>query len=182
MTRPRRPLPPLNAADLERFALRYVERYATTRGKLADYLRRKLRERGWEDEATPDPAGLAQRMADLGYVNDRLFAESKANAMGRRGLGAHRVDQALRHAGIDSEDLEAVAPTVAADSVTSAVAFAKRKRIGPFAQEAAERPLQQKQLAAMLRAGHSMEIARKIVRMAPGDDARALFVSAWDQF
>jgi regulatory protein len=172
----------LKAADLERFALRYVERYATTRGKLADYLRRKLRERGWEGGCAPDPTGLAQRMADLGYVNDRLFAESKASAMGRRGLGARRVDQALRHAGIDGEDLDAVAPVVAAESVTSAVAFAKRKRIGPFALEAAERPLQEKQLAAMLRAGHSMEIARKIVRMAPGDDAEALFVSAWDRF
>lgn len=182
MTRPRRPLPPLNAADLERFALRYVERYATTRGKLADYLRRKLRERGWEDEATPDPGGLAQRMADLGYVNDRLFAESKANAMGRRGLGARRIDQALRHAGIDSEDLDAVAPAVAEDSLASAVAFARRRRIGPFAQEAAERPVQEKQLAAMLRAGHSMEIARKIIRMAPGEDTEALFVPTRDRF
>jgi regulatory protein len=100
----------LNAAHLERFALRYVERYATTRGRLAEYLRRKIRERGWADEAAPDTAGLAQRMADLGYVNDRLFAESKASSMGRRGLGARRVSQALRHAGIEDEDADAVAP------------------------------------------------------------------------
>jgi hypothetical protein len=50
MTRPRRPLDPLERADLERFALRYVERYATTRGRLADYLKRKIRERGWGEE------------------------------------------------------------------------------------------------------------------------------------
>lgn len=182
MTRPRRPLPPLNAADLERFALRYVERYATTRGRLADYLRRKIRERGWGDEAAPDPVGLAQRLADLGYVNDRLFAESKASAMGRRGLGARRVDQALRHAGIEHDDLDAVAPAVAAEAVSSAIAFARRKRIGPFAQALAERPQQEKQLAAMLRAGHALEISRKIVRMAPGEDAEALLVPAWDRF
>ena len=149
MTRPRRPLAPLNAADLERFALRYVERYATTRGRLADYLRRKIRERGWGGEAAPDLAGLAQRMADLGYVNDRLFAESKASAMGRRGLGARRVTQALRHAGIENEDAEAVAPAVEADAPASAIAFARRKRIGPFAREAADRPQQEKHLAAM---------------------------------
>ena len=64
MTRPRRPLPPLNAADLERFALRYVERYATTRGRLAEYLKRKVRERGWEGATAPDTIALAQRMAD----------------------------------------------------------------------------------------------------------------------
>ncbi|HYZ48955.1 MAG TPA: RecX family transcriptional regulator, partial [Sphingomonas sp.] len=41
---------PLDAPALERFALRYVERYATTRARLADYLSRKLRERGWAGE------------------------------------------------------------------------------------------------------------------------------------
>jgi regulatory protein len=164
----------LNAPDLERFALRYVERYATTRGRLADYLRRKIRERGWAGEAPPDLIALAQRMADLGYVNDLLFAESRAGAMGRRGLGARRVGQALRHAGIEDSDLDAVAPTVEASAVSSAIAFARRKRIGPFAREAAERPEQEKQLAAMLRAGHAFDLSRKIVRMSPEDDPEAL--------
>ncbi|TGX55566.1 hypothetical protein E5A73_00025 [Sphingomonas gei] len=174
MTRPRRPLTPLNLADLERLALRYVERYATTRGRLADYLRRKIRERGWSDEASPDLAALAQRMADLGYINDLLFAESKAGAMGRRGLGARRVGQALRHAGIEDADLEMVAQGVEAGAKSSAIAFARRKRIGPFAREAAERSEQEKQLGAMLRAGHALDLSRKIVRMSPGEDPDAL--------
>ncbi len=174
MRRTHRPLAPLKPADLEWFALRYVERYATTRGKLADYLRRKIRERGWDGEAPADPQALAQRMADLGYVDDRAFAEAKAGAMGRRGLGARRVTQALRFAGIAGEDAEAVAPAIEADRTASAIAFARRKRIGPFAREAADRPLQEKQLAAMLRAGHALDIARRIVRMAPGEDAETL--------
>lgn len=181
MTRPKRPLTPLNAADLERFALRYVERYATTRGRLADYLKRKIRERGWNGEATPELTALAQRMADLGYINDLLFAESKAGAMGRRGLGARRIGQALRHAGIEDSDLDAVAPAMEADSISSALAFARRKRIGPFAPELAERPAQEKQLAAMVRAGHAFDLARKIVRMAPGEDAEAAIVPEWDR-
>ncbi|ATY31939.1 regulatory protein RecX [Sphingomonas psychrotolerans] len=174
MTHPRRPLTPLNAPDLERFALRYVERYATTRVRLADYLKRKIRERGWSGEAAPDLAALAQRMADLGYVNDRLFAESKAGAMGRRGLGARRVGQALRDAGVEDSDLDAVAPALEGSAISSALAFARRKRIGPFALEAAERPVQEKQLAAMLRAGHAFDLSRKIVRMSPGEDIEAL--------
>lgn len=183
MTRPRRSLTPLNAADLERLALRYVERFATTRGRLADYLKRKLRERGWAGEGVPDAVGVAQRMADLGYVDDRLFAETRAGAMGRRGLGARRIGQALRHAGIADEDAEAVAPAIAADAPASAIAFARRKRIGPFAREAADRPQREKHLAAMLRAGHGMDISRKIIGMAPGDDIEALIgVPERDQF
>jgi len=169
----RRSLPPLNSADLERFALRYVERYATTRAKLAAYLSRKLRERGWDGEKSPDPEGLAERMAGLGYVNDRLYAESKAGAMARRGLGARRVREALRFAGVEEEDAAALAPSLEEAEVSSAIAFAKRKRIGPFGREVAERPLQEKQMAAMIRAGHAPALARAIVRMAPGDDPEA---------
>ncbi|MBB4841352.1 regulatory protein [Sphingomonas kyeonggiensis] len=170
MPDPRRPLPPLNSADLERFALRYVERYATTRAKLTAYLSRKLRERGWDGEKSPDPEGLAERMAELGYVNDRLYAESKAGSMARRGLGARRVREALRFAGVEAEDAEALAPAIEADGVSSAITFARRKRIGPYGRELADRPLQEKQMAAMIRAGHAPGLARAIVRMAPGDD------------
>jgi regulatory protein len=167
MTAPRRPLPPLNSADLERYALRYVERYATTRVKLAAYLSRKLRERGWESEKSPDVEGLAQRMADLGYVNDRLYAEAKAGAMARRGLGSRRVRQALRFDGVEEGDAE---PAIEEDGTASAIAFARRKRIGPYAREAADRVLQEKWMGAMIRAGHAPALARAIVRMAPGDD------------
>jgi regulatory protein len=180
MSRHKPPLPPLDSADLERFALRYVERYATTRAKLATYLARKLRERGWAGTAPADPQALAQRMADLGYVDDRLFAEAKAGAMGRRGLGARRVSEALRHAGVTSEDAEAVAPILAADAVASAIGFARRKRIGPFGAAAADRALQEKQLGQMLRAGHAMHLSRTLVRMAPGEDAETLLVPDWD--
>lgn len=174
MRRGKRPLEPLKPSDLEWFALRYVERYATTRGKLSDYLRRKIRERGWGGEGDPDVVALAQRMADLGYVDDRAFAESKAGAMGRRGMGARRVTQALHFDGIDSEDAEAVAPLIDDNVAASAIAFARRKRIGAFAREIADRPLQEKQVAAMVRAGHAPALARKIVRMIPGDDPEAL--------
>lgn len=173
--------PALDPSSLERLALRYVERYATTRGRLAEYLRRKLRERGWSGEDPPDPEGLSQRMAELGYVNDRLYAESKAGAMARRGLGGRRVGEALRHFGVVGEDAEHIAPIIEADAVPSALAFARRKRIGPFAAGQAERPLQQKQLGAMLRAGHALDLSRTIVRMAPGEDVAWMLVPDRDR-
>jgi len=165
----RRPVPPLDRAALDRLALRYVERFATTRGKLAAYLTRKIRERGF-DGTPPDPAEIAERFAELGYVNDRLYAESKAAAMARRGLGARRVGEALRYAGVEAEDAEAIAPQVDARAGQSAIDFARRKRIGPFAAEPADRDRIAKQVAAMVRAGHAPGIAWQIARMNPGDD------------
>ncbi len=174
MAQPRTQTRPLDRAALERLALRYVERYATTRARLAVYLVRKLRERGWSEDEPADPQALAERLAGLGYIDDRGFAEARAAAMGRRGLGARRVTQALRFAGIRDEDAQAVAPAIAAEATASALAFARRRRIGPYAREASDRPGRERQVAAMVRAGHAPSLAWTIARMAPGDDAEAL--------
>ena len=173
---PRAPKP-IDAETLERLALHYVGKYATTRAKLGEYLRRKLRERGWAGEGSFDIPALAERFSDLGYIDDRAFAEAKAGAMGRRGLGARRVSQALWIAGIEDDDARAAAPIVEDNVTASALEFARRKRIGPYAREAAERPLQERQVAAMVRAGHAPNLARAIVRMTPGDDAEAMLAS-----
>lgn len=168
MPEPRRPPPPLDAPALERLALRYVERFATTRGKLDDYLRRKIRERGWAGEST-DTAVLAERLAALGYIDDRAYAEAKAAALGRRGLGARRVTGALRAARVEEEDREALAPVVDARAVETALAFARRRRLGPWSPQASDRALREKQVAAMLRAGHPFALARRIVALPPGE-------------
>jgi regulatory protein len=159
-------------------ALRYVERFATTRARLAAYLGRKIRERGWTGSAPADPAALADKLAGLGYIDDRAFAEARASSMGRRGLGARRVTQALRFDGIEAEDAEAVAPVIEADVTASALAFARRKRIGPYAREAPDPKGREKQVAAMVRAGHAPSLAWTIARMAPGDDAESLLGNA----
>jgi len=165
---PRRPPPPLNSAALERLALRYVERFATTRGKLAAYLGRKIRERGWDGPAA-DPAALAERMAALGYVDDRAFAEARARSMARKGLGARRITQDFRAAGIDEGDAAELAPAIAERASDAALAFARRRRIGPFGDGNPDRAVREKQIAAMLRAGHGFDLARRIVSLAPGE-------------
>lgn len=173
MARSSRPAPPLDPAALDRLALRYVERFATTRGRLRQYLARKLRERGWDSETAPDVEALAERMAGLGYIDDAAWGEMRAAAMQRRGLGGRRVAQALRHAGIEEADAEALHPAVEARAWDSALAYARRRRIGPYAAEAPDRPGREKAIAALLRAGHGFDIARAIVAMQPGDDTES---------
>ncbi|MFX8715885.1 hypothetical protein ABTM38_19645, partial [Acinetobacter baumannii] len=69
--RERRPPVPLDPARLDELALDYVARFATSTGKLAAYLRRKLRERGWaEDIAPPDLSALIGRFVERGFIDD----------------------------------------------------------------------------------------------------------------
>jgi regulatory protein len=167
-TRPRKPRPPFDAEALERTALHYAERYATTRAKLAAYLRRKLRERGWAGDGEPPVEALVERMAGLRYVDDRAFAEARAAALGRRGYGERRVAQTLRAAGIEEEDGAEAREMARQGAWAAALRFAERRRIGPFAAAEADRAGRQKAIAAMLRAGHPLSLARRIAAASPG--------------
>jgi regulatory protein len=164
---------PLDAEALERAALSYAGRYATTRAKLAAFLERKLRERGWSGAGAPPVPDLVERMAKLGYVDDRAFASARAAALTRRGYGARRVGAALRGAGIDDEDSAEARELASEAEWEAALSFARRRRIGPFAEAEADRPAREKALASMLRAGHPLRIARRLVAARPGEVPQA---------
>lgn len=167
-TRNNRDVPPLDGETLERLALDYAGRYAATRAKLRSYLLRKLRERGWGGAGEPPVERIVARFADLGYVDDRAFAAARADGLSRRGYGARRVSDALRQAGIDEADSAPALDAARGQALQAALRFAERRRIGPFAPEAADRPAREKALAAMLRAGHPLDLARRLVAAAPG--------------
>jgi regulatory protein len=166
--------PPLDRAAIERLAVAYVGRYATTRAKLTAYLTRKTRERDWaQDGQTPAAAieAVVARCAALGYVDDRAFAEARAGALTRRGYGARRVAEALRAAGIDEADAAPAREAADAQAWEAALAFARRRRIGPFAsvEAAADPDRRRRAFAALMRAGHAPAIARRLCDAAPDD-------------
>jgi len=166
----RKPPTPLNEASLTAVALRYVERYSTTRAKLKAYLQRKIRERGWSDETAPDLAVIAERFAERGYVNDAAYALSKSQSLTARGFGKRRVAVALRVAGVGEDDGEAAVALADERAVMAALRFAERRRLGPFAGEASvDARANQRALAAMLRAGHGFDLSRTILALPPGE-------------
>jgi len=166
-----RPRKPLDEKALGALALRYVERFATTRHKLAAYLQRKLRERGWEGAGPPDLESLTERFAALGYVDDAAFALAKARTLGQRGYGRRRLIDTLRVAGVGKEDGAAARDHAEGEAVDAALRFAQRRRIGPFAASPPVDPkARDKAIGAMLRAGHGFALARAIVELAPGAD------------
>ncbi|OBX19434.1 hypothetical protein A9995_06645 [Erythrobacter sp. QSSC1-22B] len=176
---------PLDPARLEELALSYVARFATTAGKLRTYLKRKLRERGWvadgeegdrdaDSPPPPDIEALIERFVAHGYVDDAGYARMRSADLLRRGYGARRVSQQLMQAGI-AEDLRADVAPEEAERRAAALALARKRRFGPFAVrealagEEAHR-LREKQLAAMVRAGHDFDHARRVLDAASPDE------------
>jgi regulatory protein len=159
----------LDGEALERLALFYAGRYATTRSKLATYLQRKLRERGWAGPAEAPIEALVEKFVSLGYVDDAAFAASRTASLMRRGYGERRVSQALQAAGIGEEDGAPAREQASEQAFAAALRFAERRRLGPYAQSVADREARQKATAAMLRAGHRFDLVRIILNARPGE-------------
>ena len=169
----RRPPIPLDPPRLSELALAYVARFATSGAKLNAYLRRKVRERGWAEGDDPDVAAVVERLVAAGYVDDAGFARMRAAGLRRRGYGARRVDAALSVAGI-AEEHRAAARGDAAAARKAALVLARKRGFGPFGPERPDRARREKQIAAMLRAGHPLDSARELIDA--GSEAEAL---AW---
>lgn len=168
--RQRRAPRPLDAAALDELALAYVGRFATSRARLARYLDRKLRERGWAGEGAPDVAAVVGRLADYRYVDDAAYAESSARSLVRRGYGGRRVASALFAAGISEEDGTAARAIVQDQRIAAALRLAEKRRWGPYASEVLTDPaLREKRIATFIRAGHDARLARAIIGCAPGE-------------
>ena len=169
---------PLDAEILRELALSYAARFATTGAKLEAYLARKIRDRGIaeDDEGRTvdlDVGGLVARLVELGYVDDDAYARARSRDLTGRGYGARRVEQALWAAGVEDEVRSEHAPGEA-ERRRAAMLMARKRGFGPYARsEAAEAegetipPLdlarREKQIAAMLRAGHDSEHVRRVL-------------------
>jgi len=158
---------PLDSEGLERLGLFYAGRYATTRARLAAYLRRKLKERGWSGAGEPPVERLVERFAELGYVDDRSFASARSAALLRRGYGERRVKEALRGAGIAEEDSAEARDISGEEALAAAHRFARRRRLGPYAPAVPDRAGRDRAAAAMLRAGHRLDLVRQVLEAGP---------------
>jgi len=168
----RRAPKPLDSRQIDELALSYVARFATSAGRLSAYLTRKIRERGWDGEAPPDVAAAVARMVDLGYIDDAGFALARGQGLMRRGYGARRIAETLAREGIEAP-LIAQAGGNEHENRIAALAFARRRRLGPFGRGSGEGgecvldpALRARQVAAMMRAGHPHGTARALVDAA----------------
>ena len=161
---------PLELPALEELALAYAARFATTAAKLEAYLARKLRERGWAGEGPPPVGAIVERFVAAGYVDDAAYARAKAGSLLRRGYGERRIGQALGAAGVEETLRDEVLPDEG-EARRAALTLARKRGFGPFGRTVPDRPLREKQLAAMLRAGHRLSAARAMVESPTAEDA-----------
>ncbi len=163
----RRPPKPIDAARLERAALHYLERYASSSDNLRRVLERRIartcRLRG-DDPSAFD--GLAQtiveRCVKAGLLDDRTYARGQVASLRRRGLSARAIAARLAAKGLDRELAGTALHEDPATDDEAAWTFARRRRLGPF-RRGGRAEHRDRDMAAMARAGYPFGLARGIV-------------------
>ncbi|MDJ0684002.1 MAG: RecX family transcriptional regulator [Alphaproteobacteria bacterium] len=168
---------------LERAALHYLERFASSSENLRRVLMRRVARSAQfhAAEAGPDEdrAGAAsvdeiiQRFLRAGLLDDRAYAEARAASLHRRGASLRAIRMKLAQKGVDAETAEAALETLrrtlaedadpgADPDFQAALNYARRRRLGPFrSKDRADH--RDRDLAALGRQGFSYDIARQII-------------------
>jgi regulatory protein len=178
----RQPPRPPTPERLQARALHYLERFATSRAHLRRVLlRRALREAAQLglDPGTVrrDVDDLVARLAGAGLIDDRLFAAARARRLAAAGRSPARIRQALATKGLDERAVDAAVASLAegrADpELAAAVAYARRRRLGPWRPVAERAALRARDLAALGRAGFGYRVAREVLEAADPDELEA---------
>jgi regulatory protein len=178
----------LDEAGLRALGLDYATRYGGTTAAMARILDRRIQR--WEramaaEGADPDAIAteaaalraaavrVVASLAALGAVDDAAFAESRARRLRRSGRSRRAVLAHLGAKGVGASLAGAAAPEDEAAEFAAALAFARRRRVGPFAREG-EAEDRMRALMAFGRAGFSGTMARRALECTPEEAERVL--------
>jgi len=185
--KPQHSFKPPTPEDLAKAALSYLSRYSASEASLRRALDNRLRRAALRNGVfASDKAAQARLHAAIediiarykksGVLNDATFAEMKVNSLRRSGKSARVILQALTLKGVDKATIRCamVQNEYGVDAVEverkAALAFAKRRRLGPFRGRQASIEQQRKDLAALARAGFSLDIARDTLETSINDE------------
>ncbi|NNG04454.1 MAG: RecX family transcriptional regulator [Inquilinus sp.] len=169
--KPRRRVRKADAAYLERAALHYLQRFASSAENLRRVLLRRV-ERSAREHGTDREEGarlvdaLVGRLQASGMVDDRVYAEGRALSLARRGTAPRMIRARLAQKGVVAAAIDGalahLAERHADPELAAALALARRRRLGPYriAERAAHRD---RDLAALARAGFPYDVARRLV-------------------
>jgi regulatory protein len=177
----------IDLPQLERWALAYLERYATSAANLRRVLLRRVRRRLGEADRdrlrTADAMidALVERYCAAQLLDDAAYAAARARRALARGRSPAQIRAGLAAKGVgDSAAAAALAALhdgAADPERIAAVAFARRRRLGPFRAVSPADPDKQRkrELAAFARAGFTRNTAAAVLACGDPDAAAALF-------
>ena len=172
---------------IEKWALGYLERFASSAENLRRVLRRRVRRRSAAPEISREAGklidDLVERYRDSGLIDDAVYAAGRARNRLARGEPLRKIAAGLAAKGVDAGDraaaLAALRETAPDPDLAAACAFARRRRLGPFRRglshhQPADR---RRELAVFARAGFARREAEAVLGCADPDAVAALLAA-----
>jgi regulatory protein len=162
---------------LERWALGYLGRYASSAENLRRVLMRRVRRHSPETarQASGLIDALVARYRQSGLIDDDAYTAGRIESLHRRGDSLKVIRARLAAKGVAAEIVAAAVSglrdTTPDPDLVAACAFARRRRLGPYRRAAADLA---RELGAFARAGFDRRVAEAVLGCADIDAVEAL--------
>ena len=171
----KKPPRPITEARLRHYAGWYLERFTCSTAHLRKLMGQKCRESARLFDT--DPELMAQwvetvlaECSALGALDDAAYARGRAQSLLRKGKPLHFMRADLAARGVETCHITAAIDALADQNAgedtnrLAAIAYARRRRFGPYRTRPETADTRQKECAAMMRAGFGYDLALSVLK------------------
>ena len=157
--------------NLKDLAYSYLEKYSPSKQQLKVYLLKKyltkIKGTKSKKEVTSIIDQIVSNLEKNKYLNDEMYADSKARMFLRRGYSLNKINQSLRNKGIQDEYVKKSIDKIKENEIepdfVSALKLCKRRRIGPLRPESNRELFYKKDMGILARGGFSFDLSKRVL-------------------
>jgi len=158
---------------LKDLAYSYLEKYSPSKQQLKVYLLKKYLTKIKGTKSRKEVSSIIdeviKNLEKNRIINDELYSDSKARMFLRRGYSLNKINQSLRHKGIDSKYIKQSIDKIKEDQIepdfVSALRLCKRRRIGPLRPQANRELFYKKDMGVLARSGFSFDLSKRVLNL-----------------
>ena len=159
--------------NLRDLAYSYIEKYNPSKQQTKTYLLKKYLTKFQGSKAKKEITqiidNIVSNLEKNHFLNDKLYSDSKARTLFRRGYSINKIGYSLRSKGITQENIKLSIDKIKNEKndpdFVSAMKICKKRRIGPMRPEANRELFYKKDMGILARSGFSYDITKKILSM-----------------
>ena len=163
--------------ELREFSYAYLEKYSPSKQQLKVYLLKKYLTKIKGSQSKKEVSSIIdeviKNLEKNRIINDELYSDSKARMFLRRGYSLNKINQSLRHKGIDNKYIKQSIDKIKEDQIepdfVSALKLCKRRRIGPLRPQANRELFYKKDMGILARGGFNFDLSKRVLNLDIGE-------------
>ena len=171
--------------NLKDLAYSYLEKYSPSKQQLKVYLLKKyltkIKGTKSKKEVTSIIDQIVSNLEKNKFLNDEMYADSKARMFLRRGYSLNKINQSLRNKGIQDEYVKKSIDKIKENEIepdfVSALKLCKRRRIGPLRPESNRELFYKKDMGILARGGFSFDLSKRVLELKKDEFDKLLKIS-----